>query len=669
MAGKSGISGMAGTPGMTGKSGAAGANGGSVSGGSAGEDPQSTDGACIESTTRSCGAFGLLGTCAAGTAACKSGEWLGCPEPAAHDTCEPSNDDDCDGTPNGGCDCTNGMTQPCGHEATGICKKGSSTCTDSKWSACQGNIDPGLRNCASADDSDCDGLPDNTIDNACTCMVGTTRACNEHPGKDGKGICRAGSQTCKIAADKSTSFWDVCTGSVGPASTDSCDVSGSDDNCDGTGNGGCACVNGTMQACGHAAVGICKPGIQTCANQQWGSCVGNVEPTTRDCSSANDNDCDGKADNTIDAICQCDSGTNQACGTHSGKDGVGPCKAGSQSCTLAANKASSSWGACSGSVGPASKDSCDVSGSDDNCDGTPNGGCLCVNGATQACGHAAAGICKPGVQTCASQQWGACVGNVEPTTRDCTSPKDNDCDGKADNTLDGVCQCASGTTQACGTHPGKDGVGSCKAGSQSCSLATNKSSSSWGTCSGSVGPAAADTCAPNNDANCNNVQNEGCTCVNGATKTCDCGGSVTCTNGSWPACPTTGTTGLGCNSKTYCDSASHKCWITADAVSYTQDDAKLYCTGLTFQGSSDWTVPTRDELKTVTRGCTGTGLCPTSQGPGLSGCYLPVEMGTCSVKWWTNDSAYVWYADQGWWGMDIPSLTYNVRCVAPWPGH
>jgi|GEM_PF-2307992 len=520
-----------GASGMAGKSGAAGASGGSASGGNAGADPQS--GACIDATTRSCGGFGLLGTCATGISICKGGEWGACPEPAAHDTCEPSNDDDCDGTPNGGCDCTNGMTQPCGHEAKGICKKGTSTCTDSKWRACQGNIDPGLRNCSSADDNDCDGLPDNTIDAACACMVGASRACEEHTGKDGKGICRAGIQTCKISPDKSTSFWDACSGSVGPASKDSCDIVGSDDNCDGTGNGGCACVNGAKQACGHAAAGICKPGVQTCASQQWGSCVGNVEPTTRDCSSANDNDCDGKADNTID----------------------------------------------------------------------------------------------------------------------------------------GVCQCASGASQYCNTHPGKDGVGSCKAGSQTCTLATNKAFSSWGTCSGFVGPAAADTCASGNDANCNGTPNEGCTCINGATKTCDCGGSVTCANGSWPACPTTGTTGLGCNDKTYCDPASHKCWITADAVSYTQDGARLYCTGLTFQGSSDWTLPTRDELKTVTRGCNTGSFCPVGQGPGISSCYLPVEMKTCAVKWWTTDSAYVWYGDQGWWGMDIPTLSYNVRCVAPWPGH
>ena len=211
-------------------------------------------------------------------------------------------------------------------------------------------------------------------------------------------------------------------------------------------------------------------------------------------------------------------------------------------------------------------------------------------------------------------------------------------------------------------------MGPCKAGSQSCSLAANKASSSWGACSGSVGPAAADTCAAGNDNNCNGTANEGCTCTNGAAKTCECGGPVTCANGSWPACPTTGT-GLGCNSQTYCDSASHKCWTTSDAVNYTQDNAKLYCAGLTFQGSSDWSLPTRDEFKTVIRGCTSGSLCPTSQGPGLSGCYLPIEMGTCSVKFWTGDSAYVWYAEQGWWGMDIPSLAYNVRCVAPWPGH
>jgi hypothetical protein len=53
-------------------------------------------------------------------------------------------------------------------------------------------------------------------------------------------------------------------------------------------------------------------------------------------------------------------------------------------------------------VGPAANDTCDP-GNDDNCNGSPNDGCVCVNTTTQPCG----GVCD--IQTCASGTWGACV--------------------------------------------------------------------------------------------------------------------------------------------------------------------------------------------------------------------------------------------------------------------
>jgi hypothetical protein len=155
-------------------------------------------------------------------------------------------------------------------------------------------------------------------------------------------------------------------------------------------------------------VGICKPGTATCTNGVWGACVGAVNKGTRDCTSAADNDCDGSPDNTIDLVCACASGKAQACGAHPGKDGNGPCKAGSQTCVVAADKTSSTWGACSGSVGPAASDSC-VQGNDNNCTGTANDGCLCVNSVTtRKCGY-----CNDGSQTCVDGTVGsytACAG-------------------------------------------------------------------------------------------------------------------------------------------------------------------------------------------------------------------------------------------------------------------
>ncbi len=325
--------------------------------------------------------------------------------------------------------------------------------------------------------------------------------------------------------------------------------------------------------------------------------MGAVNKAARDCTSTADNDCDGLPDNTVDVVCKCGSGSTQACSAHPGNDGYGPCTAGKQSCVIAADKTSSTWGTCSGAVGPAAADTC-VKGDDSNCNGTPNEGCACVStdaprscaaagalgncaagtqtcstagqwgacsvqpasadscavkgddatcngkanegcpcvsGDTESCGPAAVGICKPGVATCTNGVWGACVGAVNKGTRDCTSSADNDCDGVPDNTIDLVCTCTSGTTQPCSAHPGKDGNGPCKAGSQTCVVAADKTSSAWGTCSGSVGPAASDTCVQGNDNNCSGTANDGCLCVNSVT-TRKCGycndGSQTCVDGT-----------------------------------------------------------------------------------------------------------------------------------------
>ena len=196
----------------------------------------------------------------------------------------------------------------------------------------------------------------------------------------------------------------------------------------------------------------------------------------------------------------CSEGATRTCD----RDGLlGRCATGSETC------AGGRWGPCS--IAPAAADRCDVAGDDSNCNGTTGDGCSCMNGATEACGPSAdRGICKRGTQTCAGGAWGACQGGVFGKARDCTSPLDNDCDGVADNVIDSVCQCGPvNGSRACEPHP-QDGVGPCRAGSQTCLGGPANATSSWGACVGSVGPAAADMCSPGDDSNCNGVKNEGC---------------------------------------------------------------------------------------------------------------------------------------------------------------
>jgi hypothetical protein len=122
----------------------------------------------------------------------------------------------------------------------------------------------------------------------------------------------------------------------------------------------------------------------------------------------------------------------------------------------------------------------------------------CLPGSMRACnthpGLDGVGICHAGSQTCVASSdntassFGPCAGDQGPLPRDCTSSLDHQCVGRPDNTIDSACQCAPNSTQACMPHPGLDGIGICTAGSMTCNLGPNNSSSSWGSCSGSVGP-------------------------------------------------------------------------------------------------------------------------------------------------------------------------------------
>jgi hypothetical protein len=261
----------------------------------------------------------------------------------------------------------------------------------------------------------------------------------------------------------------------------------------GSTNCAAGCHTGDTRSCGHAAMGICHPGTETCnANGTWSACTGSQEPKPRDCTSSLDNDCNGSPDNTPDAECQCSSnGAMQPCGTHPGLDGKGVCKAGSQTCMGGV------WSMCAGSVGPSARDC--TSAGDNDCDGKPDNTidavCQCNTSGPQPCqthpGFDGKGICKAGTQACTGGVLSTCTGSVGPAPRDCSSANDNDCDGSPDNTVDAKCQCGSnGSTQPCGTHAGYDGKGICKAGTQTCM------NGSWGMCMGSVGPGTRDCTSP-----------------------------------------------------------------------------------------------------------------------------------------------------------------------------
>jgi hypothetical protein len=154
--------------------------------------------------------------------------------------------------------------------------------------------------------------------------------------------------------------------------------------------------------------------------------------------------------------------------------------------------------------------------------------------------------CDMGTQRCGhALRAGCCINDAEcndavACTRDRCDPMTNRCT----NTMDPMC-CNNGQTRSCYSGPmGTSGVGSCRAGTETC--VGNRWS---GTCSGEVLPAASESCDNAMvDENCNGMRNEGCSCTNGMSRACYTGpagtmgvglcrgGMQSCSGGTWGMC-------------------------------------------------------------------------------------------------------------------------------------
>ncbi|HPB99325.1 MAG TPA: MopE-related protein, partial [Polyangiaceae bacterium] len=122
------------------------------------------------------------------------------------------------------------------------------------------------------------------------------------------------------------------------------------------------CHDGDEETCysGSAStrdVGACRHGTHVCVGGKFPeSCDGEILPAEETCNGIDDN-CDG----TVDEGCNCQDGTTKPCyGGAPGTEGVGPCKAGTQSCV------GGTWGPCVGAVLPGIET---CNGIDDDCNG------------------------------------------------------------------------------------------------------------------------------------------------------------------------------------------------------------------------------------------------------------------------------------------------------------
>jgi hypothetical protein len=355
--------------------------------------------------------------------------------------------------------------------------------------------------------------------------------------------------------------------------------------------------------------GSCRRGVQTCsAAGAWGPCQGAVGPESEDsCEvSGADEDCNGVANED----CACTGSDTRDCGTDTGN-----CKLGSQTCN------GSTWGDCEGGIVPADRDLCSVEGDDADCNGTPNEGCDCVEGETEACGECGTracdaatgtwgecvgdgsnetcwqtpegdalpgsaptdpvGNCRLGSRTCELDgRWSPCEGAVAPQAEDtCAVGDDADCDGKPNE----GCACAPDDTRPCGSD-----VGNCELGEQTC-----QDNATWGPCVGEVVAASADSCeAAGDDANCNGTPNEGCDCTEDSPQDCDdeiaCTDDV-CNNGVCTNPVKSGSCLIGgscrnhnandpSNACRYCDTAiSQTAWTNWSSATSCSDG--LWCNG------------------------------------------------------------------------------------------
>ena len=316
------------------------------------------------------------------------------------------------------------------------------------------------------------------------------------------------------------------------------------------------------------------------------------------CNNGIDDNCNGM----LDEGCACLPGMMQRCyDGPSERAGRGVCTYGTMRCT--GDGEFGTWSACEGSGQPRPV-VCGM-GLDFNCNGRIDEGCTCTPGMTRQCysgptGTQGVGTCRAGMQTCTmtstGSAWGACTGEVTPAQRDQCDGVDRDCDGNSNTN----CTCMRGATRACYTGPaGTLGMGTCRAGTQTCTDATSGTGTVWGACMGQTLPAR-DLC-DGMDRDCDGNPNTGCGCTVGMTRACYSGPS--------------GTSGVGA-----CRAGTQTCAATSTGSAWGA------CTGEV--------VPTRDTCDGVDRDCdrnnyTGCVCMPGMTRPCYSGPTGTQGVGIC----------------------------------------
>ncbi len=393
--------------------------------------------------------------------------------------------------------CSDDDVVTCGVSKLGECRLGTATCTNGRYGACMGNVDPTPELCNGKDD-DCDGLIDEELpDSTCglgecrrvepSCIAGTPHACA--PGAPATETCNGLDDDCDGAVDDGLTTLSCGTGACartvaacvtgqamscapGTPTTETCN--GADDDCDGQ----------TDEALGASTcgIGVCQRTVQNCVGGAPQTCAPGA-PGTESCNGADD-DCDGQTDEGLGTsscgtgacartVAACVGGTTQTCTP--GAPGAEICNAIDDDCDGAVDESlpvlTCGVGACLRMTpscamgmplvcvpGVAAPELCN--GADDDCDGQTDE----TLGST-TCGT---GACLRTVQNCVGGTPRACAPGA-PGTETCNNT-DDDCDGQTDEGLGnvscGVGACARTVVACTGGVPGTCTPGA--AGTETC---------------------------------------------------------------------------------------------------------------------------------------------------------------------------------------------------------
>ncbi len=309
--------------------------------------------------------------------------------------------------------------------------------------------------------------------------------------------------------------------------TSNCDTI--DNDCDGTPDVGCPCVDGASRHCGPpealAMIGECRPGEEFCIGGTFsGTCSGSVGPTEELCDGR-DNDCDGTVD----------EGVLRTYYRDADGDGFGAASEMTTACSAPAgySAAPTDCDDASAAVNPAAAEVCD--GADNNCAMGADEGCECVDGATRDCGPTTeVGECAFGTQRCIGGTWAECIGAVLAQPETCNG-RDDDCDGTVDD----------GVRDTFYVDADGDGFGRSDMSMQACTRPAGHTTLS-GDCNDSAGaihPGVSDVC-DGVDNDCDGTADPGCACTNGTTRPCgptidtgECAfGTQRCIDGGWAEC-------------------------------------------------------------------------------------------------------------------------------------